>query len=138
VKVSEKLAHVNYYFYFVASEWEYEFSKIATEEERYATIGCILDYSAHTNSYSTASIQDIKVRKDVIEISEKPIVIRARPSTGHSCDCRWGSCPQTGNYECKPNGTTGCSQTTVGCSFLWGQSCTHFCVDCLAWDCDNY
>lgn len=120
------------------SNWIDDFSRIATEEERYATIGCIFDYNAKTNSINLNNIININVDSEKQGISKLIIRPRDRPGTGLKCDCRWGGCPIGDEYECKPSGTTDCSQTTAGCGFLLFQSCTHFCVNCILWDCEQY
>ncbi len=120
-------------------EWDVKFGKIATEDERYATIGSLYDYSSESHGIDMERVYEIKnafdpEKKTTIKISPRT----NKPGQNQNCDCKLSNCGFTGQYCCKPWETTGCSQTTVGCGLLWLSSCTHFCVDGYSWNCDDY
>lgn len=120
------------------SEWNDRFELVASEEERYAVIGSIFDYDEKLRTADVARLGNLNISLEDIDLDLPVIQQRAAPGTGSNCDCRWGACPIGGDYQCKPSQTTDCTQTTSGCGFMFLTACTHFCLDCAQWDCENY
>ena len=118
------------------SNWIDRFSVLATEDERYFTIGSLYDYDANSNTILNKFIQQSK-DSDVLSGSSQKIENRSQPGAGHDCDCKWTNCGSD-EYCCKPSGTTGCNPTRNGCGFLWQQGCESFCLSGIIYNCDDF